>query len=146
MCCYMCWYMCYSQDQYMFVHTALDELLTCGETEIPAANIRSVMRKLEKIDGSSSISEFQKQFNVRWGDRLLNYVGIMPVARAMQSLSVPLNVLFIFIQILRVLCRSAINTGLIKDNLTLFKEFDLESISIYTVHRQYLAFSHSRLK
>ncbi len=130
----------------MFVHTALDELLTCGETEIPAANIRSVMRKLEKIDGSSSISEFQKQFNVRWGDRLLNCVGIMPVARAMQSLSVPFNVLFIFIQILRVLCRSAINTGLIKDNLTLFKEFDLESISIYTVHRQYLAFSHSRLK
>lgn len=53
------------QDQYVFIHTALDELLTCGETEITAGDIRFAIRKLDKKQENSSVNGFEKQFNVR---------------------------------------------------------------------------------
>ncbi len=50
------------QTQYVFIHKALDELVTCGDTEIAAVNMRITIGKLSRtVEG---ISGFQKQFEV----------------------------------------------------------------------------------
>ena len=54
------------QTQYIFIHNALDELLTCGDTEVAAANMRIVIGKLSRpAEEESSISGFLKQYEVR---------------------------------------------------------------------------------
>ena len=53
------------QDQYIFIHTALNDLLTCGETEIAAGDMRVAMRRLEKRERKSSFTGFEEQFNVQ---------------------------------------------------------------------------------
>ena len=52
------------QSQYIFIHNALDELLTCGETEIAAANMRIVIGRLGRTVPERSITGFQQQFEV----------------------------------------------------------------------------------
>ena len=53
------------QTQYIFIHNALDELLTCGDTEVAAANMRIVIGKLSRpAEEESSISGFLKQYEV----------------------------------------------------------------------------------
>ena len=52
------------QVQYVFIHNALDELLTCGETEISAANMRIVIGKLSRPSEGQKITGFSKQFEV----------------------------------------------------------------------------------
>ena len=52
------------QTQYIFIHNALDELITCGETEIAAANIRIVIGKNSRTVEGKNITGFQKQFEV----------------------------------------------------------------------------------
>ncbi len=47
----------YLQTQYVFVHNALDELVTCGDTEIAAVNMRITIGKLSRtVKGSENIS------------------------------------------------------------------------------------------
>ncbi len=49
----------------MFIHNALDELVTCGDTEIAAVNMRITIGKLSgTVEGRENISGFQKQFKV----------------------------------------------------------------------------------
>ena len=55
-----------SQAQYVFIHNALDELITCGETEIAAANMRIVIGRLHRTAQGKRISGFQTQFEVSW--------------------------------------------------------------------------------
>ena len=52
------------QIQYVFIHNALDELLTCGETEITAANMRIAIGKLGRSVQSGTGTGFQKQYEV----------------------------------------------------------------------------------
>jgi hypothetical protein len=52
------------QTQYVFIHTALSELITCGDTEIAAANIRIAIGRLGRMVASSSVTGFQNQFEV----------------------------------------------------------------------------------
>ena len=51
------------QDQYIFIHTALNELLTCGETEIAAGDMRVALRRLDKREGNGSFTQFEEQSN-----------------------------------------------------------------------------------
>ena len=53
-----------SQVQYVFIHDALDELITCGETEIAAANIRIVIGKLKRNIDHNNTTGFQAQYEV----------------------------------------------------------------------------------
>ena len=53
-----------SQSQYIFIHNALDELITCGETEIAAANMRIVIGKLSRLVPTRNVTGFQAQFEV----------------------------------------------------------------------------------
>ena len=53
------------QAQYVFIHSALDELLTCGDTEVAAANMRIAIGRLSRpIEEGSEVSGFQKQYEV----------------------------------------------------------------------------------
>ncbi len=53
------------QTQYVFIHNALDKLVTCGDTEIAAVNMRITIGKLSRtVEGRENISGFQKQFEV----------------------------------------------------------------------------------
>ena len=46
----------------MFVHDALKELIMCGETEIPAPDLESIINKLSETNDGTT--EFDKQFQV----------------------------------------------------------------------------------
>ncbi len=50
----------------MFIHNALLELLTCGDTEVAAANMRIAIGRLSRpIEERSEITGFQKQYEVQ---------------------------------------------------------------------------------
>jgi len=55
------------QAQYVFIHDALDELITCGETDIPAAGLRVKVNHLKKTIPGSGITGFARQFKVCLG-------------------------------------------------------------------------------
>ena len=49
----------------MFIHDTLNELITCGETDIAASNLRIVINKLSRQAEGKEISGFENQFEVR---------------------------------------------------------------------------------
>ena len=54
-----------------FIHNALDELITCGETEIAAANMRIVIGRLGRTLPSRDITGFHQQYEVVTGDIIM---------------------------------------------------------------------------
>ena len=53
-----------SQEQLIFLHDAILESVTCGNTQITAADLRMVIGKCGKVDPSTGVTHFQSQFNV----------------------------------------------------------------------------------
>ena len=49
----------------MFIHTALDELITCGKTDVSAANLRITTSQLHQTADDKQVSGFQDQFEVQ---------------------------------------------------------------------------------
>ena len=64
MCLSMILYLC-PQAQYVFIHDALNEYITCGETEITASNLRAKFTYLSKQIPGKGITGFMNQFQVR---------------------------------------------------------------------------------
>ena len=58
---------CPPQAQYVFIHDALEELITCGDTAVSSSNLRVKMGKMHKIIPEKAISGFSDQFKVRAG-------------------------------------------------------------------------------
>ena len=53
------------QEQYVFIHEALEEFITCGDTSIGVANLRIALTKLSKPrDELSCQTQFEVQFAV----------------------------------------------------------------------------------
>ena len=53
----------------MFIHDALCELITCGETDIAAPALKVKIQRLSKVLPGKGISGFQEQFQVSvWGE------------------------------------------------------------------------------
>ena len=52
------------QTQYVFIHDALNELITCGKTEILAGNLRITTNQLNRHAEGKKISGFQNQYEV----------------------------------------------------------------------------------
>ena len=52
------------QDQFIFIHDAIFESVTCGDTQIVPTNLRSTIQKLKKTDSHTGKTEFYKQFHV----------------------------------------------------------------------------------
>ena len=53
------------QPQYIFIHDALDELITCGETDISATGLRVKVNRLRKTIPGKVITGFAEQFQVK---------------------------------------------------------------------------------
>ena len=48
----------------MFLHDALDELTTCGDTAIIGSNLRARVNKMHKLIPGKNITGFHEQFEV----------------------------------------------------------------------------------
>ena len=52
------------QEQYIFIHDAVLESVTCGDTEISSANLRLALRRLNRVNEKDSMTQLQTQFKV----------------------------------------------------------------------------------
>ena len=52
------------QDQYVFIHDAVLESLTCGDTQIPASGLAGAIEKLKQKDSETGMTGFETQFHV----------------------------------------------------------------------------------
>ena len=55
---------CNVQDQYVFIHDAILESVTCGDTQIKAENLRRQIQKMSRVAPGKTTSEFQYQFKI----------------------------------------------------------------------------------
>ena len=53
-----------TQDQYVFIHDAVLESLTCGDTQIPASGLAGAVKKLKQKDRVTGRTGFETQFHV----------------------------------------------------------------------------------
>lgn len=58
-------YMVQTEDQYIFIHEALLEAATCGNTEVPARNLYSHIQKLSQIAAGETATALELEFKVR---------------------------------------------------------------------------------
>ena len=58
-------YMVQTEDQYVFIHDALQEAVNCGTTEVPARNLFAYIQKLTQIEGGENITGMELEFKVR---------------------------------------------------------------------------------
>ena len=52
------------QEQYMFIYDAILESITCGNTQISAADLQKVVTKLRQRDPNTQLSGYEQQFKV----------------------------------------------------------------------------------
>ena len=52
------------QDQFTFIHDAILESVTCGDTQISATNLRTRIAKMKRNDNKNQPHGFQYQFKV----------------------------------------------------------------------------------
>ena len=57
-------YMIQTLAQYVFLHDALDETITCGETDIPGSNLRVRVNRMNKIVPGKNTPGFQEQYQL----------------------------------------------------------------------------------
>ena len=50
------------QDQYVFIHDSINELLVCGDTEMVTADLCHVMNKLQEVGQEGGMSGYETQF------------------------------------------------------------------------------------
>ncbi len=58
-------YMVQTEDQYVFIHDALQEAVTCGTTEVPARNLYVYIQKLTQIESGENVTGMELEFKVR---------------------------------------------------------------------------------
>ena len=73
-----CKVFCDTQEQYIFVHDAVRELLLLGDTTIKAGKMRRVITLLSRM-GDDRNSGYQQQFAV--SGQIWQHVLTVPVAR-----------------------------------------------------------------
>ena len=56
---------CVLQDQYIFIHDAILESVTCGDTQIISGDLRTTLNKLQRQDQSGK-TEIELQFAVSY--------------------------------------------------------------------------------
>lgn len=57
-------YMVQTEDQYIFIHEALLEAATCGNTEVPAHNLYAHIQRLTQIPQRDSVTSMELEFKV----------------------------------------------------------------------------------
>ncbi|XP_019386829.1 PREDICTED: receptor-type tyrosine-protein phosphatase F isoform X8 [Crocodylus porosus] len=57
-------YMVQTEDQYIFIHEALLEAATCGNTEVPARNLFAHIQKLTQVPPGESVTTMELEFKL----------------------------------------------------------------------------------
>lgn len=57
------------QEQYVFIHDAILEACLCGDTTIPASQLRSVYYDMNRLDPQTNSSPIKEEFRVRRFER-----------------------------------------------------------------------------
>ena len=52
------------QDQYIFLHDSISELVVCGDTQVVTADLRRVMNMLQDVEQEGGVSGYERQYNV----------------------------------------------------------------------------------
>lgn len=52
------------QDQYVFLHDAVLESVSCGDTQIPAGDLRIAIERLKQMDTDTGRTGYETQFQV----------------------------------------------------------------------------------
>ncbi|XP_031430443.1 protein tyrosine phosphatase receptor type Fa isoform X9 [Clupea harengus] len=55
-------YMVQTEDQYIFIHEALLEAATCGQTEVPARNLYAHIQKLTQVPPGDTVTAMELEF------------------------------------------------------------------------------------
>ncbi|KAF7230411.1 transcript variant X41 [Nothobranchius furzeri] len=55
-------YMVQTEDQYVFIHDALQEAVNCGTTEVPARNLYAYIQKLTQTEGGENVTGMELEF------------------------------------------------------------------------------------
>ena len=53
------------QEQYVFIHDAILEACLCGDTAVPANQLRSVYYEMNRLDPQTNSSQMKEEFRVR---------------------------------------------------------------------------------
>lgn len=69
-------YMVQTEDQYIFIHDALLEAVTCGNTEVPARNLYSYIQRLTQIEPGENVTGMELEFKVRANQHVLDWCKI----------------------------------------------------------------------
>ena len=69
------------QEQFTFIHDAILESVTCGDTQISTTNLRANIIKMKKKDDKNQPHGFKYQFQVDWstGDMWYRVVTLIIV-------------------------------------------------------------------
>ena len=59
-------YMVQTEDQYIFIHDALLEAVTCGNTEVPARSLSGHIQKLMQPEPGETVTGMELEFKVKW--------------------------------------------------------------------------------
>lgn len=59
-------YMVQTEDQYIFIHEALLEAATCGNTEVPARNLYAHIQKLTQPPSGETVTAMELEFKVTY--------------------------------------------------------------------------------
>lgn len=57
-------YMVQTEEQYIFIHEALCEAATCGDTEVPARNLYGHIQKLSLVPPGETATAIELEFKV----------------------------------------------------------------------------------
>ena len=58
-------YMVQTEDQYIFIHDALLEAVTCGNTEVPARSLSGHIQKLMQPEPGETVTGMELEFKVK---------------------------------------------------------------------------------
>lgn len=53
------------QEQYVFIHDAILEACLCGDTAVPAGQLRSVYYEMNRLEPQTNSSQIKEEFRVR---------------------------------------------------------------------------------
>lgn len=78
-------YMVQTEDQYIFIHDALLEAVSCGNTEVPARILCAHIQKLTQPDPGETVTGMELEYKVSWLELIL-FVCISENTRTMLSI------------------------------------------------------------
>lgn len=90
-------YMVQTEDQYIFIHEALLEAATCGNTEVPARNLYAHIQKLTQPPSGETVTAMELEFKVtdkHWRGIFLHFLLHFSLLQDVASHLLPFRAVF----------------------------------------------------